>query len=225
MDGWGFADKFALLISRFPIERLWSRSSDKDLDRLEQSLKEKGLYSSPLSGEKVISQETASTATTEPPRATPLQAGTTASILERKGLPLMTKKWQLDVTRADLWQLEGHLKNKCLDCGDPPTCCWKHGQNLIDIVTETKSMTTDPVWQEISNLGEEVILKCHPDAIVAETYFADLPALVLRTSELRLKMDDMLIELQRPAITLEQAKAEAAEVAAKRVEEAWEKGE
>lgn len=66
-------------------------------------------------------------------------------VKERKGLDPETMAWQLKQTRADLWELEGHLKNKCLGCGGDLSCCFKHGLNLIDIATETKSMTTEPI--------------------------------------------------------------------------------
>ena len=146
-------------------------------------------------------------------------------VKERQGLDPQTMAWQLKQTRADLWQLEGHLKNKCLGCGDPPTCCIKHAFNLIDIATETKSMTTEPIWDNIISLAEEVKVKCHPDAIKAETYFAELPSLAIRSSELRREIEDKLIKLSKPELTLEEAKAEAAKLAEKEVEKLWQSQE
>lgn len=147
------------------------------------------------------------------------------AVKERKGLGPETMKWQLQQTRADLWELEGHLKSKCLSCGDPPTCCIKHAFNLIDIANETKSMTTEPIWDDIIKLAEEVKVKCHPDAIKAETYFAELPSLAIRTSELRRVIEDKLIKLSKPEITLEEAKAEAAKLAEQEVEKIWQSQE
>lgn len=144
------------------------------------------------------------------------------AVMERKGLDPETMKWQLQQTRADLWELEGHLKSKCLSCGDPPTCCIKHAFNLIDIAHETKSMTAEPIWDDIIKLAEEVKVKCHPDAIKAKTYFAEFPSLAIRTSELRRVIEDKLIKLSKPEITLEEAKAEAAKLAEKEVEKLWE---
>jgi len=141
--------------------------------------------------------------------------------MERKGLGPETMKWQLQQTRADLWELEGHLKSKCLSCGDPPTCCIKHAFNLIDIANETRSMTTEPIWDDIIKLAEEVKVKCHPDAIKAETYFAELPSLAIQTSGLRRVIEDKLIKLSKPEITLKEAKAEAAKLAQEEVEKLW----
>jgi len=142
-------------------------------------------------------------------------------VKERQGLDPETMAWQLKQTRAELWQLEGHLKNKCLGCGDPPTCCIKHAFNLLDIANETKSMTTEPIWDDIIKLAEEVKVKCHPDAIKAETYFDELPSLAIRASELRRVIEDKLIKLSKPELTLEEAKAEASKLAEEEVEKLW----
>ena len=147
------------------------------------------------------------------------------TVKERQRLDPETMIWQLKQTRADLWQLEGHLKNKCQGCGADVSCCFKHGLNLIDIATETKSMTTEPLWDDIIKLAEEVKVKCHPDAIKAETYSAELPSLAIRTSEFRREIEDKLIKLAKPELTLEEAKAEAAKLAEKEVEKLWQSQE
>ena len=82
-------------------------------------------------------------------------------------------------------------------------------------------MTTDPIWDSIIKLGEEVKLKAHPDHIHAGTYFAEFPQLVVRTSELRKPIETQLIQLSKPELTLEEAKKLAAEEVAKRIEESW----
>jgi hypothetical protein len=146
-------------------------------------------------------------------------------VKERKELDPETMAWQLKQIRADLWELEGHLKNKCRGCGADVSCCYKHALNLIDIATETKSMTADPLWDDIIKLAEEVKVKCHPDAIKAETYFAELPSLTIRTSELRRAVEDKLIKLSKPELTLEEAMAEAAKLAQEEVEKLWQSRE
>lgn len=184
---------------------------------------------SPTSPSKIASPESlggGATQTSQQPVTTEILSEKSHSkpplmVKERKELDPETMAWQLKQTRADLWQLEGHLKNKCLGCGDPPTCCIKHAFNLIDIATETKSMTTEPLWDDIIKLAEEVKVKCHPDAIKAETYFAELPALAIRVSELRRGIEDKLIKLAKPELTLEEAKAEAAKLAEQEVEKLW----
>lgn len=144
------------------------------------------------------------------------------AVMERKGLDPETMTWQLRQTRSDLWELEGHLKNNCLGCGGDLSCCFKHGLNLIDIASETKSMTSEALWDDIINLGEEVKVKAHPGNIKTGKYFDEFPELVLRTSDLRRKVDTKLIELEKPALTLEEAKAEAAKLAGQEVEKLWE---
>lgn len=143
------------------------------------------------------------------------------AVKERKGLDPETMRWQLRQTRSDLWELEAHLKNRCLGCGGDLSCCFKHGLNLIDIASETKSMTSDSLWGDIINLGEEVKMKAHPENIKTGKYFDEFPELVLRTSGLRAKVDTKLIELEKPAPTLKEAKAEAAKLAEQEVEKLW----
>ena len=115
-------------------------------------------------------QKTTPTITTQEPEKVP-QGGSTG-VVTRQGLHPETMTWQLQETRAELWELEGHLKHYFKECGPDFSCCFKHSQNLIDLARETKSMTTDPIWDSIIKLGEEVKLKAHPDHIHAGTYFA-----------------------------------------------------
>ncbi len=159
------------------------------------------------------------TVTTQKPEKALHSAAT--EVITRQGLDPETMKWQLGLARADLWDLEVHLKNKCLDCGKDVDCCWKHGQNLIDNHTETASMTTDPMWHEIVEFAKEVKAKAHPEHIKRGTYFNEFPQLVLRASELRRKVDSKLIDLEKPKPPLEEVKKAASEEAAKRAEEAY----
>lgn len=148
------------------------------------------------------------------------QGGSTG-VLVREGLDPETMKWQLEKARGELWELEGHLKHYCKGCGADFSCCFKHSQNSIDIARETKSMTSDPIWDKIIKLGEEVRMKAHPDHIRAGTYFDEFPQLVIRVSELRRPIETQLIQLSKPDLTLEKAKQLAAEEAAKEVEKRW----
>ena len=152
------------------------------------------------------------------------QGGSTG-VITREGLDPETMRWQLEQTRAELWLLEGHLKNHCKGCGADVSCCFKTAQNLIDLARETKSMTTDPIWEKIIKLGEEVRVECHPDHIRAGTYFAEFPQLIVRTSELRKPIETQLIEVSKPELSLEEAKKLAADEAARKVEERWQSQE
>ena len=89
-----------------------------------------------------------------------------SSIVTREGLDPETIRWQLGQVRGDLWELEAHLKHLCQGCERAVDCCWKHGKNLVDIATETASMTTDSLWNEILELGNEIKVKRHPDFLV-----------------------------------------------------------
>ncbi|GAJ04421.1 unnamed protein product, partial [marine sediment metagenome] len=71
----------------------------------------------------------------------------------------------------------------------------------------------------------EVKMKAHPENIKTGKYFDEFPELVLRTSDLRRKIDTKLIELEKPAPTLEEAKAEVAKLAEQEVEKLWQSQE
>jgi len=154
-----------------------------------------------------------------------VRQGGSTGVLTREGLDPDTMRWQLQEARAELWELEGHLKHYCKECGADNSCCFKHSQNMIDLAQETKSMTTDPVWDKIITLGEEIKVKAHPDNIRAGTYFAEFPQLIVRVSELRKPIETQLIQLSKPELTLEEAKQLAAEEAAKEVERKWQSQE
>lgn len=173
---------------------------------------------SPESEEEAPSEEKTTSTIQKPEEVR--QSGTTGVVI-RERLDPETMRWQLQETRAELWELEAHLKHYCKECGPDFSCCFKHSQNLIDIARETKSMTTDPIFDDIIKHGEEVRVKAHPDHIRAGTYFAEFPRLIVRTSELRKPIETQLIQLSRPEITLEEAKQMAAEEAAKEIEKRW----
>lgn len=61
MNGWEVANRVVTIISRLPVEQLISSRSDKDLDRLEERLNKKGLFTTtPKPASLVISSETKS---------------------------------------------------------------------------------------------------------------------------------------------------------------------
>lgn len=179
----GLLNDLSIVIARLPLERLFIRGPNR-IEQWERL------------GEALANKE-------EPPRATPAAVETHGAILERHGLDPETMKWQLEIARAELWALEGHLKHYCKGCGAGNDCCFKHSQDIIDIARETKSMTTDPIWDEIVSLGEEIREKAHPENIKTGKYFDEFPQLVVRVSELRRPIEVKLIEITKPEITLE----------------------
>lgn len=204
----------ANIMNRIPVERVLfpPRDNTKALEEFAASLK------APETAKEAPSGGKTTVTTLKPEEAL---HSTATEVITRQGLDPETMKWQLEETRAELWELEAHLKHYCKECGPEMSCCFKHSQNLVDICRETKSMTTDPIWDDIIKLGEEVKVKAHPDNIRTGKYFTEFPQLIVRVSELRKPIETKLIELSRPEITLEEAKALAAEEAAKRIEESW----
>lgn len=192
------------LIKSIPIERVLfpPRNPAKELEKLATEIK-------PTETQK------------PPPPAVEVAPGASDEIVTRPGLHPETMRWQLQEARAELWELEGHLKHYCKECGPDFSCCFKHSQNVIDIARETKSMTTDPLWDAVITLAEEVRSKAHPDHIRAETYFREFPELVVRVGTYRKSIETLLIELSKPELSLEEAKKLAAEEAAKEVEKRW----
>lgn len=189
-----------------------------DLVRIGMSRPRKPATESTESQKEGTSEE-AVTSTIQLPAEVALSAST--GVITRQGLDPETMRWQLQEARAELWELEAHLKHYCKECGPDFSCCFKHSQNLIDIAHETKSMTTDPIWDKIIAIGEEVRAKAHPDNIRTGTYFAEFPQLIVRVSELRKPIETQLIGVSKPQISLEEAKQLAAEQAAKEVEARW----
>lgn len=169
------------------------------------------------------SAEASSTGTLEPPKATSVAAEASGEIVVRSGLDLKTLEYQETEIWDHLWLLEGHLKGACRDCATDLGCCMKHSGGLAALAKETMSMTTDPKYQELTDFASEVFWKSQVEDIIKGIYANEYPALAVRASELRKKFKKTLPPPPEKPLTLEEAKAEAAEEAAKRVEESWER--
>ncbi len=224
-DGWDIATNIINLVSRLPVERLVRRNPEKDLDNFEKRLREKGLLN-PTTAPKMTetAPETQSETITTPRTEKVAQSGSTGIVI-RQGLDPERLAWQEDAAYEQVWLLEGHLKNNCIACGDDYECCWKHSDFVILIANETLSMTTDPFWQNLKALAQEIRDKSHTDDVQRGTYVAEYPRLAVRLSEFRVPLQKKAMERARPQITLEEAKTLAAQEAAKHVEESWGKEE
>ncbi len=143
----------------------------------------------------------------------------------RPGVDAERLAWQDGIIRGELWLLEGHLKNNCIGCGEDISCCWKHSTNSIDVARETMSMTTDPLYPETVELAERIKPFVHPDDVRAAKYVDKYPAFVIQVSEIRTRFEARVMANARSEITLEEAKAEAARIAAERVQKQWESTE
>lgn len=172
--------------------------------------------------EKVPTNPGPSTSVLEPPKATSSPPEGEEEIVVRKGLDPKTLEFQENEIWDHLWLLEGHLKRECKNCASDLGCCWKHGAGLVALARESQSMSTDPRWGEVIEFGTEIFNKCQEGDILKGTYAADYPGLAVRASELRKKFKKTLPLPPQEGITLEEAKAEAAELAAKEIERQWE---
>lgn len=142
-------------------------------------------------------------------------------IKTREGVDAERMAWQDGIIRGELWLLEGHLKNNCLGCGGDVECCWKHTTNTLDAVKETRSMTTEPLYREAAALAERILPYVNPEDVRAQKYADVYPALTLEVSQIRTQFDKRVMGSARAPITLEEAKALAAEQAAREVERKW----
>jgi hypothetical protein len=211
-DGWDVLINIVNAFSRFPIERLFDRGpSDKPLDALEAKLKEKGLLTGRQSMTAVPNHSSAHFG----------EQHQSIGIITREGLDPQTLVYQEQKAYNELWLAESHAKEDFLGCGTDVDCGFKHGLNFVAIALETKSMTTDPVWQEIEDLGWELQSKAHPDRVLERTHHQEYHELAIKISKPRSEIEKRLKVKRKPIPSLEEAKAEAAKLAQERVEKQW----
>jgi hypothetical protein len=142
-------------------------------------------------------------------------------VLTRPGVDAERMAWQDALIRGELWLLEGHLKENCIGCGGDVECCFKHSLNIMDAATETRSMTTEPLYTEAVELARRVQEVVHPEDVKAGRHRDRYPGLAIEVSQIRTRFDAQVMSQGRPAITLDGAKKMAAEEAALEVERRW----
>jgi len=215
--------------ARLPIERLIPRRNpDKDLEELEARLRQRGLLTpsempktAPLNKNAgKTSQESASPPTLK--SETESHPKAPGAVMERQGLEQETLAYQENKALGEVYLLEDHLKTGCRECGEASDCCWKHCDKLIRYSHETMSMTTDPFWTNLYNLAIEIRDKTHPEDVRAGTYAAEYPEYAVCVSEFRRPLQEKAMQRAKPAVTLEEAKAEAAKLAQEEVAKLWE---
>jgi len=143
------------------------------------------------------------------------------AVKERKGLDQETLAYQEDRALGEVYLLEDHLKARCRECGEEADCCWKHADKLARYAHETMSMTTDQFWSNLYDLAIEIKEKTHPEDVKAGTYASEYPKYAVRVSELRRPLQQKAMHREKPALTLEEAKTEAAKLAQEEVEKLW----
>jgi len=211
MDWFGLAQFF---IRKIPVERILLPPKDntKELQEFMTTFR--------------ATPEQEAAAASKPPALTaekPKEVAYSGSppVVTREGVDQERLAWQDGIIRAELWLLEGHLKNNCLGCGGDVECCFKHCQNVLDATRETQSMTTEPLYRETVSVAELVQPFVHPEAIKTGEYASRYPALTIEVSKVRTQFDKRVMGYAREPVTLEEAKEMAAEEAAKEVERQW----
>jgi len=147
------------------------------------------------------------------------------AVMERRDLDQETLAYQENRVLGEIYLLEDHLKAGCRGCGEDTDCCWKHADKLARYSHETMSMTTDPSWKNLYDLAIEIKAKVHPDDVKAGTYSSEYPRYAVSVSEFRRPLQQKAMQRSKPAITLEEAKAEAARLAEQEVEKLWQSQE
>jgi hypothetical protein len=113
MAGWDVLTNIVNVVSRFPVERLLIRNPDKDLDKLEIKLKDKGLLQArPNTIERPLL--TSGVTNTLEPKAT-------SRLSPEEILTYQNKK-----IAEVLYGMELHLAEGCHIFGKPCDCCDKH---------------------------------------------------------------------------------------------------
>lgn len=146
------------------------------------------------------------------------------AVITREGLDPGTLAYQERKAYNELWLAEGHAKEDFLGCGTDVDCGFKHGLNFVALAQETKSMTTDPVWDEIEHLGQELQEKAHPERVKEQTHHDEYAELAIKISAPRRVMEKRIEARRRPGVTLEEAQKIAAERAIEEIQRRWQQG-
>jgi len=199
------------MIAHIPFERVLfpPRDSTKALEEFAA-----GLKPSESPKEAPISEK-------PPSSAKHTQIATATPVVTRENLDLGTLAYQEQKAYNELWLAESHAKEDFVGCGTDVDCGFKHGLNFVAIAQETKSMTTDPVWDEIEHLGWELQEKAHPDRVRERTHHQEYQELAIKISKPRREIQKRIMATRAPVINLQEAQAIAAEEAAKEVERKW----
>jgi hypothetical protein len=142
-------------------------------------------------------------------------------VITREGLDLGTLAYQEQKAYNELWLAESHAKEDFVGCATDVHCGFKHGLNLVALAQETKSMTTDPVWDEIEQLGWELQQRAHPDRVRERTHHQEYQELAIKISKPRREIQKRIMAKYKPAISLEEAKKLAAQEAEREIERRW----
>lgn len=197
MDGWQVITNISNLISRFPVEQLMARGGNKNLERLEARLKEKGLLTSDTPGLPRPSHEAnfpqgsgqvavITVAVEQAPAAT-------ASLSAEKVIPGVTPVEILSYQKRQLgkvmYGMELHLAQKCRISGKPCDCCDKHSllEGLAEETVPIASRLGEPTkpYQDVVDWIHSNSPKFQTAAVSSGRYDAEYPKLAGEISLLR----------------------------------------
>lgn len=117
---------------------------------------------------------------------------------------------------GQLWLLQGHLSNGCRIDDKPCDCCVKHAIALEALASETQPMDPSSIWGNIRNFATSILHKVEVNQVIRGIYASEYPQMAIQARELRKG-----IELGITSLSLEEAKTEAAKLAAEEVERSW----
>jgi hypothetical protein len=145
-------------------------------------------------------------------------------IVERHNLDQQTLAYQEQLLYSELWLAEQHAKQDFHGCSTDLHCGFKHGLDLTALAVETKSMTSDPMWQKIEDMGNEMMQKAHPSRVGEGHYGTPPPpftggpekwvsnhhdeyqVLAIRIGELRKEMGNRVMARRKPAAAATEVK-------------------
>lgn len=207
-NGWDIAARVLGIVANAPVEKIvLRRNYTKDIDRLEERLKERGL----MAGEKAAMPSNPGplvpVASAPPGVALPTEAETARELRRRVGKELY---------RAEL-DLQARLKiaAKPCDCLSD-----KHRLGLEATIEELSSKAPDPVYSEILGWFEINAEKLTVQASASGRYDEEYPAMAGELARFRKRVlgTTSLGAMITPKPSVEEAKALAARVAADEVE-------
>lgn len=156
---------------------------------------------------------------------------TTIATTATKVTTVATIAYQKRELGKELLLLEKHLQQGCRIppvTGDPCDCCSpKHTITIEALALETYGITGDPVYQEIAQWANSIEAKTTIREIESGRHNYGEDAVKAREYRKKILGTEALGALIAPReeITLEEAKAEAARIAAEEIEKAWKEGE
>lgn len=179
MNGWGVINNLITVVSRFPLERFVANRSEKDLDKFEQRLREKGLLTPQSVGNvKHFPQETGEVGAVKVKNGSQnLVFPTTDQTVKELNRRLAKELYKAELDLVAGLKIEG---NPC-DCLSE-----KHALELEAASEELISYGTgNPVYAEIITWLKQNQPKITPEAVATGSYDKEYPAMAAQFRDFR----------------------------------------